>query len=596
VARRGLEAVDRLAPPRGEPGSLERFRTRAATGLLAVGGLDALLSLPFDALAGLWCSALLAAGLAAACALLLHRLRQGASVLASYVGFSSALGAHLLASAFLEHSTAMSAVAWTVVIPLTGLLLVGVRAELWGALAGLCLSGVIVAAGSAGLDVHLQPEISWAMASLRFVALLGAVLLLATSLEVLREQAMHEAALALRARALFLANISHELRTPMNGVLGLTELVLGSDLRPEQREQLELARRSGKHLVTILSDMLDLTRVESGRLQLEALPVDLRSFVEDLAAVYRPAALRRGLRLEAAVRPEVPAACLLDPTRVRQVLTNLVGNALKFTPAGEVTLEVSVADRLHPRLDFVVRDTGIGIPIEARERLFKPFSQVDDSHTRRFGGTGLGLALGHQLAAAMQGTLSVESTPGQGSAFTLRLPCLPTERPPEVLPPTPERSSISGVQLAPPQPAAPPEVRFPALALVVDDNPINLRVARGLVERLGYPVDTATNGREALEKLGCGDYLFVLMDCHMPEVDGLAATRAVRALGGHRAQVPVIAVTASVLPEDVAACLAAGMSECLAKPLDPAALRATLRRILPSHPPPPELSPPVAAA
>jgi signal transduction histidine kinase/CheY-like chemotaxis protein len=586
AAQRLLRVLDALVPSRGEPGSPERLRTRAAAATLAAGVAVGTLSIPADLVARLWLTALLVSGLVVVLAGLLLRLRGGGDVARTHVSLSVALGLYLVATSTCEQSDDFAAVAWVVVMSLAGLLLVGVQAGLWGAVAGLGVAVLIVVLPQVGVRYLVQPHISVVMGLGRYVALLVVVVALTSTLELLREEAAREAARAARARSLFLANVSHELRTPMNGVLGLTELVLATDLQPAQREQLELAHRSGRLLVAVIDDMLDLTRVESGGLRLEALAVDVRAMVADVLAVHRPLATRRGLLLREVVGEEVPRACLLDPTRVRQVLTNLVGNALKFTPRGSVTLGVAVEGE--PRLlAFSVRDTGIGIAAEGQARLFKPFSQVDDSHTRRFGGTGLGLALSQQLARAMQGSLTVESTPGQGSVFTLRLPCSESSLPVEPLAPLPAASSISGLRLAmtPPLGLPGPDAVTPRMALVVDDNPVNLRVARGLVERLGHPVDTACTGAEALEKARSTDYLFVLMDCHMPELDGFQATRAVRALGTPRAAVPIIALTASVLPEDVAACEAAGMDGCLAKPLSLQALQGVLGRVL--HPRPP---------
>jgi signal transduction histidine kinase/CheY-like chemotaxis protein len=589
--RRWWRVVDQVVPPRGDPRSVERFRGRAAAVMLGVAALLAFGSLPADLLAGLWLTTLLGAALGLVTLGLIAWLRAGAGVAQAHRAYSAALSLYLLASAACEQAEDMSAVAWTCIIPLSALVLMGFWPGLRATLTALGVAFAIIALHPLGVEARVQAPVSLLMATGRYVVLLLGMVGLAASQELLREHARRQADRAARVRQLFLANVSHELRTPMNGVLGLTELVLGTELHPEQREQLELAHRSGQHLVALIDDMLDLTRFESGGFQLEVLPVDVRSFVDDLLAVHRPTAQRRGLRLEAVVRPAVPRVCLLDPTRTRQVLTNLVGNALKFTPAGSVTLEVSVrGDPLE--LAFAVRDTGIGIAPEARARLFKPFSQLDQSHTRRFGGTGLGLALSAQLARAMRGSLGVDSGPGVGAVFTLAFPCQATELTPEALAPTPVRFSVSGLhQLPTPplgaEPPAPVARPVRALALVVDDNPINLRVARGMVERLGYPVDTASNGLEALEKVRGGDYLFVLMDCHMPELDGYQATLAVRALGTPQARVKVLALTASVLPEDVAACTAAGMDGCLAKPLNLPALRSALERVLPAHAPPP---------
>jgi signal transduction histidine kinase/CheY-like chemotaxis protein len=556
---------------------LERFRARAAAVTLASLTAGAVLGVPIYLFMGLWLTALLTAGLAFCCGFALLRLRAGGEVKSAQQWLSTSLSVYLLAAALCERTDDFSALAWTVVIPLSALLLGGVKTALRGTVQALIISLTMMATRELGWMFDLQPAPGLHMASARYLALLTIILGLTFSLELLREQAMLEAERAARARGLFLANMSHELRTPLNGVLGLTELVLGTNLMREQREHLELARRSGLNLIALIDDILDLTRVESGGLRLELMPVRVRALVDDVLAAHRPNATRQGLSLVGQVDAGVPEVLALDPTRVRQVLNNLVGNALKFTERGGVRVELDAPNDLR----FVVRDTGIGIAPDAVARLFKPFSQLDDSHTRRFGGTGLGLALSQQLVVAMQGHLELtSSTPGQGSVFTFVVPAVSSVAPPVVLTPSLVRAAPASLRLVP-STEAPPALPVPRLpVLVVDDNPVNLRVARGLVERLGYAVETATNGREALEKVKTGEYLLVLMDCHMPELDGFGATRAVRALEDHRARLPIVALTASVLPEDLAACEAAGMNECLAKPVTLATLGAALERVL----------------
>jgi signal transduction histidine kinase/ActR/RegA family two-component response regulator len=546
------ELADRIVPPRGEPGSLERFRGRAMTMTLVLASFAAITTAPAYLIVGMWLTAAYTLGFGALMFAGTAIYRRGVSTETGFFLLLFSAAAYVFAAASSETPLEFGSMAWGLVFPMTGFLLVGVRGGVWGS---VVMCALVIATILLHQDHAWQAPITQAVLVVRLTALTVAVVLLAATSEVLRDQAMEESLRATRAKTLFLANMSHELRTPMNGVLGLTELLMSTSLTDEQREQLGLIDRSGRALVAIIDDILHLTKVESGGLTLERLRLDLRALATDVVELHRPNALRKGLALTLEWHESAPPQVELDPTRLRQILSNLVGNAVKFTEAGQVTLRV----REGPEGSFcvAVEDTGIGIPLEARTRLFTPFHQVDATFTRRFGGTGLGLALSRQLALAMGGEVTVESAPGRGSTFTVTLPLelsgvpLSAERPP----------------VSAPRPSAPPAevARWPVL--VVDDNPINLRVARGLVERLGYTVETATNGREAVTALSTHRYRFVLMDCHMPELDGLDATREVRASPGPSSKVPIIALTASVLPEDVEACLRAGMNVCLAKPV-----------------------------
>ena len=565
--------ADHLAPPRGEAGSLERYRSRATAITLAATVVAAGLTSPGYFLAGLWETAVFTGLFAGAALMALALFRVGAPRSATYATLTALTALYLVAVSLVERPFDASAVSWTIIIPITGTLLVGVRGAGWGAVVGLGAALIMIGAHRLGWAAHVQGPVPGMVAAARYVVLLTTLVSLSVALELLREQAMAEAEKSARARGLFLAKMSHELRTPMNGVLGLTELVLGGDLQPEQREKLELAQRSGRALVALIDDLLNLTKLESGGVTLEALPFDPRELLADVVGLHRVLAAEKGLQLASHVEPEVPAAIVADPTRLRQVLTNLLGNALKFTEAGTVSVHAwrtGFPEKVH----FAVHDTGIGIPPAAVDRLFKAFAQLDETYTRRYGGSGLGLALSRQLALAMQGELSVTSEPGVGCVFTLTLPLERTTAPPVSLG-QPARPTPSG----PWRPVTRPPTSPQGPVLVVDDNPINLRVARGMVEKLGLAVETATNGREALGLLRTRDYHCVLMDCHMPEMDGYQATRAVRGLGGARAHVPILALTASVMPEDLAACRDAGMDACLAKPVTLDALAQALARV-----------------
>jgi len=376
-----------------------------------------------------------------------------------------------------------------------------------------------------------------------------------------REKEAAEA--ANQAKTNFLAYIGHEIRTPLNGLTSAHELLMRSGLVPEQRQYLGMAVQSVEDMLTLLDDLLELTRIESGHLEIEEEDFDVRTLLENVLRSYRPRMVSSGLDLRVRVDDSVPVRLRGDSHRLRQVLTNLVSNAVKFTPAGWV--EVAVTRVEGNRFRFTVSDTGIGIDPAKLGRIFEAFEQADITISRRFGGTGLGLAICRKLLGLMDGTIWVESELGKGSRFHFELKLGPAG--------AAEADGKSAEVSTEP-------VKFPEnlRVLVVEDHPVNRQLTETLVRQTGVRTDTATNGREALERLAAGEYAMVLMDVQMPELDGLTATRIWRAKEQEmgRRRVPIVALTAHTQAEDRRLCLEAGMDDYLSKPLRRAALMASM--------------------
>jgi signal transduction histidine kinase/CheY-like chemotaxis protein len=396
-----------------------------------------------------------------------------------------------------------------------------------------------------------------------------------------KQMAQEEAQRAARAKAEFLANMSHEIRTPLNGIIGIADLLAELPLGEQQRKYTEIIRSSGQGLLTIVNDILDFSKIEAGKLSLEVIGFNLNTLVQTQVNLLETAAKEKNLIIMTQVDPSLQGHFGGDPGRIGQILLNLVGNAIKFTSAGYISIQVTPVESTDPlaqQVRFEVRDTGIGIPGDALQKLFQPFTQADGSTARRFGGTGLGLSISKRLAELMGGQIGAESEPGKGSTFwfTVRLSAVE-----KVAKAIKAELAVESVKNEISTSSSSQQDRSKCRILIAEDNSVNQMVALAQMKKLGYSAQAVANGKEAVDAFSTGSFDLILMDCQMPEMDGFEATRKIRELeAGSGRRIPIIALTANAMKEDEEKCLQNGMTDFISKPVKQEQLCEKLERLL----------------
>ena len=565
-----IQWIDLWIPAGLTPGRLERERLYVQ--VVTVGLVATSMLATFNLAVGQWVPAGITSTLLGLLLAGLFALRNGLAFPAVVHATVALLVLMLTLANALRPDLDFASLAWFVVIPFLVVVHLEARSALAWALGVSCLVVALVAAHP------YLPHVGTAYPSLvlstfRLLMLVPTLLVFGIRFDQERRRSMEAAEAASRAKSAFLAHVSHEIRTPMNGVLGMAEVMLQEEeesLAPKHREQLRLIQRSGLALVALVNDILDLSKIEAGKLRLEPVDFDLREVVEDVARLFTPIGAQKGLTVELTLAPDVPRLVRGDALRLRQVLCNLCNNAVKFTEQGTVSLGVRCLEPASPsgRLRFSVQDTGVGIAPELFPRLFQAYEQGRGANARGISGTGLGLALSREFVSLLGGTLQAESTEGQGAHFFFDVAFAP-----------PKRAAPATAQ-----PAAGLATLSHLRVLVVDDNAINVRVACGLLRALGIEAQTATNGQEAVDAVARGGFSLVLMDCHMPVLDGFQATERIRMMSGPVSRVPVVALTASALREEIEACARSGMNECLTKPVSLRELERVIRTLVPPAP------------